>query len=621
MRLIRCHKCWINFAWVTILVAFLLLWMVLLLNTVNRRMPIVAYQSIRNTCSTSENASRQNDGKLPSEVSDVKAKIALLASKIFKAKKHVRGIKTADNLKSAWNLLEGILKDLNIDATPLKQRTAVQARSICPEEYKGTTYGYPFFYKGFEVTDCDFAKPLTDLLTITAYIKEDVSDNVENAVTNLVSSIKNLNSKYRIAIAADIALATVDRLTKRFPNTIIKDAVAIKGLSAGQIWNSLVQTATTEYVLIARDVEVITNDTRFDRLIREIESMDLSAGGGAFRTPNGHWSNGCYQIAYKNYSLSYHHGYDESMHECLFCDYIEGPFITTKNRLETTQFNKLDETHGLFEDWFMRMHDKQQSVVVCPDSMFHTFYKTTDKENWDSFMKAWGLYRMHTPLGTEIVSSCHTGTPMSRSKALHPCASDSLAKAVKFLMTTCEETNIICELEEGTALGAVKFNKILPWERDADITFLTANYSAFQKLAATFSKVNYRLANVKEPRCCVDNRKAGGVFNLYLSGWHIEIYGQHIMDSELLRVEGFKPTKILLDGQWVSVPRNPGLFMRNRYGHEIYRHALHWLSLGEKTGWVNYQTTKFLECEQPGHHACIDRYNTDGNLQFQLKLP
>ena len=583
-------------------------------------MPVVSYQNIQNPCSTSETGNRHNNGKLHAEVHDMKAKIALLASKIFKAKKHVRGIKTADNLKSALNLLEGILKDLNIDSTPLKQRSAVQARSICPEEYKGTSYGYPFFYKGFEVTDCNYAKPITDLLTIAAYIKRDVHNNVENAVANLLTSIKKLNSKYRIGIAADIFPAAVDRLTKHYPNTIIKDAPTIKGLSAGQIWNNLVQTATTEYVLIARDVEVITDDTRFDRLIREIESMELAAGGGAFRTPNGHWSNGCYQIAYKNYSLSYHHGYDESMHECLFCDYIEGPFITTKRHLEITHFSKLDETGGLFEDWFMRITDKQQSVAVCPDSMFHTFYKTTENESWDAFMKTWGLYRMHTPLGTKIVSSCHTRTVISASKALHPCDLNALAKAIKVVMATCEDDGIICELQEGTALGAVKLNKILPWERDADITLLTANFSAFQKLAAKLPRVKY-IGNVKEPLCCVDNRTTGGELKLHISGWKIDVYGQHMMDSELLGKEGSKPTKLLLDGQRVSVPRNPGLFMRNRYGHEMYRHALHWITLGERSWWINYNTTKFLECEQPGHHTCIDRYNTDGNLQFQIVLP
>ena len=592
MGIFCCSKRSLKFASVTFVTGFLLLCVVLILN--------------------SGTVNRQKKAAIPPEVYNIKDKIADLARQIYKAKKHVRGIKTADNLKIAIHLLEGILEDLNIDAMPLKHRSAIKARSVCPEEYKGTEFGSPFFYKGFEIKECDYGKSVTDLLTITAYIKEDMSDNLEKAVSDFLSSIRKLNSKYQIAIAANIASATAVKFTKQFQNAIIRDITKIKGLSAGQIWNNLVETAETEYVLIARNVEMITDDTRFDRLIRELESMELSAAGGSFRTPNGHWSNGCYQVAYKNYSLSYHHGYDESMHECLFCDYIEGAFITTKKLLEITKFKNLDETDGLFEDWFLRPHVKQQSVAVCPDSMFHTYYKAADKENWDSFMKDWELNRLRTPLGKDIVSvsSCNIGMPYSsRSKALSPCASDGLAKAIHFLMTACEEANIICELVDGTAFGAVKFNKILPWERDADFALLTANFSAFQNLDVRFTTANYRLVN------------KSGVFDLHLPGWRIEIFGQHIMDSELLRAEGLKPTKVILDGQWMSVPRNPGLFMRNRYGHEIYRHALHWLSLGEKTSWINYNTTKFLTCEQPGHHACIDRYNTDGNLQFEIMLP
>jgi hypothetical protein len=47
-------------------------------------------------------------------------------------------------------------------------------------------------------------------------------------------------------------------------------------------------------------------------------------------------------------------------------------------------------------------------------------------------------------------------------------------------------------------LGAVKFNKVLPWERDADITFLTANYTAFKKLKPKFvEQVKYGVINDK----------------------------------------------------------------------------------------------------------------------------
>lgn len=47
-------------------------------------------------------------------------------------------------------------------------------------------------------------------------------------------------------------------------------------------------------------------DTRQERLVREIESLDVVIAGGASRDQNGIWKLGCYQSSYANYSLVYH---------------------------------------------------------------------------------------------------------------------------------------------------------------------------------------------------------------------------------------------------------------------------------------------------------------------------
>ena len=583
---------------------------------------VIIERQIPDYQSKSGSVIRKKNVTIQTEVYNMKDKIAELAKKIYKAKKHVRGIKTADSLTGAINILEDILDDLHINSTLLKQRNAVPAKSVCPEEFKGTTYGYPFFYKGFETKECDHGKPVTDLLTITAYIKKtNSSKNIEKAVDKLIRSMYRHNSSYHVVLAADISSTAAAKFTNEFSNLIIKDTFAIRGLSAGKVWNNLVEYTKTPYVFIARNVEMLTSDTRFERLIREIESLSLAAAGGAFRTPDGHWTNGCHQVAYKNYSMSFYHGYDESMHECIFCDYIEGPFIASKKILNDFKFKNFEDTDGLFEDWFLRLKLSDLEVVVCPDSMFHTFDKVIKKEKWNLFMVDWDLYQLHTPHGKTVLSPCNRGMSFLKSKATSPCGLKSLADGLKFLMASCENANITCELQEGTALGAVKFNKILPWERDADIAFLSANYSAFKNLRSKFETSKYRFIDLAALWCCADNRTAGGKFQIGVPGWTIEMYGQHMMDSELLLLEGMKPTKVPLDGKWVNMPRNPGLFVRNRYGHEIYRHSVHWMTLGQKNGWINYKTDHFLNCDDPGHHACLDRYNPDGNLQFNRPLP
>ena len=94
-----------------------------------------------------------------------------------------------------------------------------------------------------------------------------------------------------------------------------------------------------------------------------------------------------------------------------------------------------------------------------------------------------------------------------------------------------------------------------------------------------------------------------------------------MMDSELLRMENMNPTKILLDGQWVGAPRNPGLHARNRYGYDIYAHAQHWMDVHSKNSGVNYATRRFIPCNEKGRHECLDDFNADGSLQFKYPIP
>lgn len=127
-----------------------------------------------------------------------------------------------------------------------------------------------------------------------------------------------------------------------------------------------------------------------------------------------------------------------------------------------------------------------------------------------------------------------------------------------------QESGSLCELQEGTLLGAVKFNGVLPWERDADITFHTNNFSTILGLRDKLKEAGYILRKGKEPWCCVDGVEAGGTFTLASSYWVAELYGQHLMDSEKLLKQNIKPTVVHFDGERVTTPTSPGLFSRNR---------------------------------------------------------
>ena len=548
-------------------------------------------------------------------------KITVIAKMINNAKKHVRGSKTSDFLKGASETMNSLLIDLNLNPEKLYNRTTYKPKHVCPEIYKGTTYGYPYFYKGFEVTKCAHEVAIWKLVTIIKHVhlKLNNVDAVLKEIKLFLTSVNKTNPKYRVILSVNnVKLFSAVKVI--YPRLSVVNS---GGFSDGSALNMIVNRVKTPYVFVARNSELLTNDSRLERLIREIEVLGVKVAGGAIRDPEGHWKKGCFQAMYRNYTLKYLEGYDESFHECLFCDYIQGPFVTSKAYLNNNTFEKLNEEEGLFEEWFLRISRSSDETITCPDSMFHVKSLQTEHDGYlTSLMKKWNLFKVVTPYKETVMRSCARENLDARNtKALPPCSVRSNAYAVKTILRKCENAGLICELQEGTALGAVKLSKTLPWERDADLTFLTANYTGFQKLETEFLKEGFNYSDLGSLWCCADNITAGGKFMMGFRGWNIELYGQHIMDSALLMKEGIKPTKVLLDGQWVNVPRNPGLFVRNRYGKEIYQHAEHWISTGKSSGWINYKTNVFAPCIIKGDHDCLDRYNADGDLQFTEMLP
>ncbi|KAL4229673.1 hypothetical protein ACF0H5_010061 [Mactra antiquata] len=545
---------------------------------------------------------------------EFKTKLKFVAKSIFEANKHVRGSKTSDYLKQAIKSMNDLLNSVGIDHKSLYKRSTHAPKSVCPETFMGTTFGYPFFYHGFEPTNCTFAKPLWKLVTIVKVFdnEEDVS-----SVRKFVSSVYNVNVNLSVIVSLT-SKKTANAVKLSFPNLVARTHDAG---NTGNVWNNAVNEVNTPYVLIARNVEFLTNDSRLERLVREFESLNVVAVSGASRDGNGHWKKGCFQSVYRNYSLRYLEGYDESLHECIFCDYTEGPFVTSRAYLLKNKFLDVEDSSGLFEDWFLDIASNKRETAVCPDAMFHVNRRRNsetkvDATKWMKMMKKWNIIKMQTPFGVTIRKSCDGQTgPNNICKLQHN------ADAVNEIMKVCEENGMFCELQEGTALGAVKFEKTLPWEMDADLTFLTANFSEFNKIIPKLVAYGMDKSSKTDTWCCVDGVNAGGKFKLRYKGWNIEMYGQHIMDSERMTQRGIKSTKVLLDGKWVTMPRNPGLFVRNRYGREIYQHALHWLTTGDKSGWINYKTNIFAPCDKPGAQFCLDRNNADGNLPFEDMLP
>lgn len=554
---------------------------------------------------------------IDSKVAKIKDMLVKLSQEIKDAKTHIRGTKARHSVENAMSIVTKLLKLTNTTPSGLTRKTA-KSKNVCMEVYKGTTYGYPFFYKGFEIENCSYAIPIENLVTVVVLHKS--GDN--SSIPFILKRIKTYNKDINIVVGTTNA-----ETEKVYPTTYEK--VQFKNIptnySDGKAWNLLFEQVNTQYTLVARDISYFNIDARLERLVREIESLNVSVAGGASRDKNGFWSLGCYQRAFKNFSLVYEYGYDESLHECIFCDYINAPFLIRTKTLNNVKFDDKMKSSSAFHDFFIRLSRNKLESVVCPDSMFYVNKEKTssNSKTWLDLANKYNLYQLKIADEVDIIFNCtkKRGWPKSLGYAVHPCSLQELADMVKFVMKLCEDSGIICELQEGTLLGAVKLHKVLPWERDADLTFLTSNFSAFVNLKQQIAKKYGISSDQSSIWCCADNRTAGGKAKVYSTNWHIELYGQHQMDSEMLLVEGFKPTKVLLDGQWVWVPRNPGWHARNRYGREIYAHAQHWMAMGKGDGWINYKTNEFTPCKTPGSEDCLDNFNADGNLQFSIPIP
>ena len=533
---------------------------------------------------------------------------------ILRAKASVRGIKTGQYLDEAVSNIQAALDVLQIGKDKLKPRDLKRSHNVCPEEYKGTKYGYPFYYKGFQATNCSYAKPIRELVTVLLHYNTKLGD-----MSKLLKGIHDVYGNINILIGtSNVHYNELKRNIKRsHSNVSIK---SVSNPSPGQMWNSLIKDVKTPYILIGRNLNHITSDARLERLVLAIEELDVDIATGASRNQLGHWKQSCYQTALKNYSLVYVEGYDVSMNECLFCDHTDSPFLIRSKTAKNMPFNEKISDSGLFEDFFLRILQQKYELVVCTDSMFHAdTTRTNDIESWKKFAETWNIYYLDLQPNIKLEIPC-TDYSCKKVKgyAASPCCLRELANLLKFVLNYCHVNGIICELTDGTVVGAVKFGKILPWDIDGDLTFLSANFTALLGIRHKAKEAGYRLAVDSSPKCCKENRTNGGAMRISSPHWTVELWGQYKMDSQLLDMY---PTTILLDGYFARTPRNPGLNVRNRYGRDIYAHAPHWRALHHKDSWVNYKTRRFIPCGKKGRHECLDAYNGDGSIQFGQPIP
>ena len=435
-----------------------------------------------------------------------------------------------DNLRQLLREIE-FITSTNVDSDDGRKRFSddqeKKSRSVCPEVYKGSTYGYPFYRKGFETEECWVKRDIDDLVTLifdeVVVTTETGDHNVDFNETGRVSRFFTfLDSVYRLypGIKTHFILgkkwnrhqieAIQDKTTSDLRTKVSFHSLTNYAFSKGELLQNIIDRINSKYILIAPNLRRFTSDINLERLIRVLSTRENTFfAGGSYRNLTGHWSNSCLQTHLKNYTLTYKSGYYRSFAECLVCDDLSGPFLAKTSVLKEFAFYLIGE-RGIFRELFLRVKDRYSSshpgldhsgsaVVTCPDVMFHTQPSPVRDDDLVNFANKHSIKKIVEADGKVRWFGCRRGIkhrngekcPLKSGLVVPPCCLENLADAIKFVMEQCERNNITCELQEGTLLGAVKLNKVLPWERDADIAFLTADFPKLVKIKDVFISQGY----------------------------------------------------------------------------------------------------------------------------------
>ena len=435
-----------------------------------------------------------------------------LVSDLIEIRSELKG-EAATLIERKYNYFQNILLQMekrqkNVESDKLSKQKDSPSYS-CPEIFRGSHFGYPFFKKGFERLNCSVA-PIKDSVTIILDRPSLKPGNGINAVANILNGIQKFYGYIRIHVI----------LQNSADNSLLKGLVSTKSNvilvpskddmeTYADILNQVLSTVTTPFVLIIPYLTSFDENINIERLLGVLTSSDkIAAVGGALKYPeDGQWNSGCLQFNLKNYTLTYKSGYFTSRQECMHCNDLPGPYLVRTEMLEKHKFwYTLNE--GLYRDWFLQLKKKNMHkhknmlVLSCPDVLFGINPTKIEDKMLLNFANRWDIKKIIEPNGQIRWYGCRRGInylnagekcTFGQGMAVPPCCLENLADAIKFVMKTCEQFEITCELQEGTLLGAVKFHKVLPWERDADITFLSQDFEKLQSLKSYFRRQSYDL--------------------------------------------------------------------------------------------------------------------------------
>ena len=397
--------------------------------------------------------------------------------------------------------------DSDLEMSDLGSKSS--AKNVCDEKYLGTTHGYPLYKSGFVTDKMGCQNPerqkIEDLVTILLnFVPYEEYELTSQNVTEIIGQITDLVPNVKVKIATRL------ELDNSYENVLVIGADKLPiDFTPGIIWNKLLHDINTPYVFLGVDLLRFDEFINFERMVRkteerlrdrsvnlcvllqiremEVQNVDLVSGATRLLSSQK-WDLNCYQMSHENYQLKLVEGYRQSTSEsCLVCDFAQGPIMARSKIFTDVKFStRLRHQNALLLDLFWKVKYKSGShLLTCPDIMsnIRSYQIEPTKKYFQEFAENYHIYDLQLWNNVQFRYSYQDlkiDCQKSPGIALSPACTEELYEALKSLFDLCDELQVgsICQMQEGTLLGAVKLSSILPWERDADVAVLSSHFHA-----------------------------------------------------------------------------------------------------------------------------------------------
>ncbi|XP_068216509.1 uncharacterized protein [Palaemon carinicauda] len=483
-----------------------------------------------------------------------------------------------------------------IETDPQKQMrqlgavNGTESVEVCPEHYRGHDPNDPYYSKAF-ISDCPNKVPIKEVVSIII----DGTDYKESVLQTLLERISERHEGIKIYVA--LTQKNLNEVVKK--NSFIATVRVTSSTPPAVRWMRLIRRVTTKYVLVGTNIASFSPDTDLERLVRVLRLVpQVSYVSGATRNETGHWTIECYQARLELYGMALREGYTNSAEECMYCDAVNAPFLTTTKMFTSFPLDERLPLDILFFDWFLRIRATDGLGMVCPDVLFFVNgdmkKSLRDRESWIKLALKLGVTDMYLPARNTHRFTCEEAglscNRPSKDLASPPCCVARLSRALREAIASFDRAAVSVHITGNTVVGGVK-GGLQPWEADAYL----ATGSSLQEIKTVLAELRrYGFRVEPQPRETIPT------YNLYAHSHKIILHVQPInMEGSLPDEERETPTRINIGNGWVPAPPNPGLYARGLQGRRSLQHR------PSDGSWPR--------CHDPKHHACLDHLPLDGS--------